>query len=157
MRVIERDVKELVNGTRFYNGNLDNVVDVRVLRSLSNSILGTQTRGEETLYFCGKLIGSEFGRNFKAKNVDDAITSVNELMKRLNLGHVKRAVRKGRRLLIDVKDCPLCDPGKDRRCYFSAGILAGMLSRTLKRNVVGKETDCKNKKRDICTFELKFI
>ena len=157
MQVVRKDIMDVFNNVKFCDGKLDGQIDIRIFRSLNNSILRTQINGNDVLYFSGKKIGNEFGRNIKAKNIDDVVSSINDLITMLKLGHIKSSKKIGRNLLLDVKDCPLCDPGKDSRCYLYAGLLAGIVSKILQKDIVGREIDCKNKNRDICTFELKFL
>ena len=75
MKSVKKDIREIANGAMFYSGELNNNIDVRLLRSLSNAILRTRLDGEETLYFSGKLIGNEFGKNIKTSYFDDIIAS----------------------------------------------------------------------------------
>ena len=157
MRAVRKDVKELAEGSRFYNGKINSKIDVRLMRMLSNSILRSQAKGEDMLYYSGKLIGCEFGRNNKTDNMDGVITAIDDTLRKMGIGYIRDSTKKDSMIIINVQECPLCDPGKDSRCYFSAGLMAGIASEALSRNVVGKEVDCKDRDSNICTFELRFI
>ena len=160
MKTVRKDVLELFKGVKLYDGRLDGKVDVRLLRSLSNSILKTRVDGHEILYFSGKLIGGEFGKKIGKCDMKRFSASITELIGGLKIGDIESVCEGKDGLTVRVSGCPLCDPGKpdgDTRCHFSAGLLAGIASEAMQRNAIGKEIDCKSTDKDVCVFKLGFL
>jgi predicted hydrocarbon binding protein len=157
MKTIRKDVEKLLRCSDLSNGN---AIDVRLLRSLSNSILKTRIDGHEILYFSGKLVGEEFGKRLGRCDVKKFSTSITELIGGLKIGRIESVCERKNGMLIRVSDCPLCDPGKpngDTRCHFSAGLLAGMASEAMQRDTLGREIDCKSSDENVCVFKLDFL
>ncbi len=128
--------------------------DIAFLRLLKLSILSTGIEMDKPFYDAGYYIGSNvISRQITSSTLKGVLEELAELWKKLKLGRMKISQNK-----IIVKDCYQCkympEMGKPL-CPSDAGIIAGVLDKTLGKKHVVRETKCWGTGYDFCEFEIK--
>ena len=129
--------------------------NIAFLRLLKLSILSTGIEMDKPFYDAGYYIGSNvISKQITSSALKGVLEELAELWKKLKLGRMKFSQNR-----IIVKDCYQCkhmpDMGKPL-CPSDAGIIAGVLDKTLGGGHVVKETKCWGTGYDFCEFEIDY-
>lgn len=137
------------------NGCSGNEAKVAFLRLLKSSILNAGIELDKPLYDTGYDIGYNIiSKQVKASNLRDVLKDLAYIWKNLGLGTIEIAGTHR----IRVTDCYQCshmpDVGRPL-CPSDAGIIAGVLDKTLGRDHSVKEIKCWGTGYDFCEFEIR--
>ncbi|MDW7733250.1 MAG: V4R domain-containing protein [Methanolobus sp.] len=150
MEQAKKEIHEMMNrGT-----GEKNVAKIAFLRLLKSSMLNTGIELDKPLYDAGYDIGlNVISKQIKSSSLEGVLEELADIWKKLNLGAVELADANR----IRVKDCYQCghmpDVGKPL-CPSDAGIIAGVLDKTIGKKHSVKEIKCWGTGYDICEFEI---
>lgn len=146
----KKEIQEAIVGKTRNTGE----ANIAFLRLLKSSILSTGIEMDKPFYDAGYYIGANVvSKQIKGSRLEDVLKELADMWKKLKLGTIELAgVNK-----IRVKDCYQCehmpDVGKPL-CPSDAGIIAGVLDKTLGRKHSVKETKCWGTGYEFCEFEI---
>lgn len=131
-----------------------NEAKIAFLRLLKSSMLNTGIELDKPLYDAGYDIGLNIiSKQIKGSSLEGVLEELADIWKKLNLGTVELADASK----IRVKDCYQCghmpDVGKPL-CPSDAGIIAGVLDKTIGKKHSVKEIKCWGTGYDFCEFEI---
>jgi len=150
MEQVKKEIQEMMTrGT-----GEKNEAKIAFLRLLKSSMLNTGIELDKPLYDAGYDIGlNVISKQIKGSRLENVLEELADIWKKLNLGTVELAdVNR-----IRVKDCYQCghmpDVGKPL-CPSDAGIIAGVLDKTIGKKHSVKEIKCWGTGYDFCEFEI---
>ena len=134
----------------------ENEGKITFLRLLKSSMLNTGIELDKPLYDSGYDIGlNVISKKIKSSNPEGVLKELADIWKKLNLGTVEIVDAN----CIRVKDCYQCgqmpDVGKTL-CPSDAGIIAGVLDKTIRKKHFVKELKCWGTGYDFCEFEISY-
>jgi predicted hydrocarbon binding protein len=151
MEQISKEIQEAM--TARINGS-DNEGNIAFLRLLKSTILNTGIEMDKPFYDAGYNIGANvISKQIKTETRKNVLKELAVLWKKLKLGTMEL----GAENIIKIKECYQCghmpDMGKTL-CPSDAGIIAGVLDKTLRKNHSVKEVKCWGTGHDFCEFEI---
>lgn len=152
--VLIEQVKKEIHEMMTKSTGEKNEAKIAFLRLLKSSILNTGIELDRPFYDAGYDIGSNvISKQIMGFRLKEVLKELADIWKKLNLGTVE-LVEANR---IRVKDCYQCghmpDVGKPL-CASDAGIIAGVLDKTLGKKHTVKEIKCWGTGYDFCEFEI---
>lgn len=150
MKQTKKEIQEAIAGQK---GNIREP-NIAFLRLLKSSMLGTGIEMDKPFYDTGYTIGANVvSKQIKDSKLEDVLKELADMWDKLKLGTIEFAGENK----IRVKDCYQCehmpDVGKTL-CPSDAGIIAGVLDKTIGRRHSVKETKCWGTGYNFCEFEI---
>lgn len=152
MEFISKEIKTVMAARMNGTGKEGNIAFLRLLKS---TVLDTGIDMDKPFYDAGYNIGMNvISKYIKTETKTNVLNELTILWKKLGLGIMELSGENK----IKVRDCYQCahmpDIGKSL-CPSDAGIIAGILNKTLKKEHAVKEIKCWGTGNDFCEFEIK--
>jgi predicted hydrocarbon binding protein len=129
------------------------------LRDYSKRMLSISSylraQAKETLYYSGKLLGTNEFVNENSKTLEDALTKVSDTYARFSEASLKVARLGSNFLTVELYGCPTCVEAKHdglTYCWIDAGYIAGALEKMMGKRFAVIETKCRGTGYDYCEF-----
>ena len=149
MTEIDENISMMLNGDSLSNTKY-------ILRLLNNSIIETQVKGHEIIYYSGKYMGENIVRKYKDSSPDmNIIDILKHTLKKMEIASVSGIKIMRKKIILDISDCIFCENGKSRNCWFILGIIAGMASEISGNVYVADYVRCRGNSRKECVFSVK--
>jgi predicted hydrocarbon binding protein len=116
-----------------------------------------RAQGKETLYYSGKLLGSEDFSGENSETLEKALKRISEAYTRFSEAVLKVGRVGSDFLAAELHGCPTCveaEQNGQTYCWIDAGYIAGALEAMLGKRFTVVETKCRGTGFDYCEFIL---